>query len=703
MAAEAADEPFVEWTAERVDTGGRPIRVLVSAPDGIYAAGPGCCAHLGRDGRWRPLDEAAPMLRAGVSALLPGADDLWAAVAGGVAVLSGSRWHLTDDTFGAGWGGPLALAERPDASGAPLLWVGTSAGVLARRALSPAGEGLAPVARLPGAIRAIAPGPDGLLLATDAGLYAWAGDGEPALRHGAPARALLPWHGGWLAATADGIAGTAAAPPQGVPPQRDIRGLAVDAGGALWAATPRGLVRADAAGWHYHQGPRWLPADDVLAVAASPAGGVYAATPGGLARLRPGATTLAARADALLHRLRTRHLRLGAYVEETVDGRPVPSDNDGLWTGMYLAAECHRFAATAAEDARASADQAFAALERLEAVTTIPGYPTKAIVEAGAGDPADGPWYPSADGRWLWKGNCSSDEIVGHMYGCTLYFDLVADAAGRARVAALVGRIMGAILDNGLRILEFGRRTRWGYWYPEAVNGPECRWGDRGLNSLEILSHLRVAEHVTGDPRYAEAYAGLALAHGYARNTLLCKVDLPGHVNHSDDELAFLAYEPLLRYERDADLRALYLESLRRSWAFEEPERNPLWNFVWAACGGPEAAGEDPARWLDPAVRTLREIPTDTVAWPVANGARCDVALAPRPDRHGHPELTRVLPYDEMAVTRWNGNPYRAEAGDARIEGDGVHFLLPYWMGRHHGWIAAPRAGGDAGRRGSEA
>jgi hypothetical protein len=44
-----------------------------------------------------------------------------------------------------------------------------------------------------------------------------------------------------------------------------------------------------------------------------------------------------------------------------------------------------------------------------------------------------------------------------------------------------------------------------------------------------------------------------------------------------------------------------------------------------------------------------------------------------------------VLPYDELPIGRWNGNPYRLDGGDGgRSEGDGVYFLLPYWMGRYH-------------------
>ncbi|MEY3283202.1 MAG: hypothetical protein RIR86_1215, partial [Acidobacteriota bacterium] len=42
-------------------------------------------------------------------------------------------------------------------------------------------------------------------------------------------------------------------------------------------------------------------------------------------------------------------------------------------------------------------------------------------------------------------------------------------------------------------------------------------------------------------------------------------------------------------------------------------------------------------------------------------------------------------PYDELPMSKWNGNPYRLDGGsDGRREDDGAYFLLPYWMGRYH-------------------
>ena len=44
-----------------------------------------------------------------------------------------------------------------------------------------------------------------------------------------------------------------------------------------------------------------------------------------------------------------------------------------------------------------------------------------------------------------------------------------------------------------------------------------------------------------------------------------------------------------------------------------------------------------------------------------------------------------VLPYDELPMSKWNGNPYSLDGGNGgRSEDDGAYFLLPYWMGRYH-------------------
>jgi hypothetical protein len=322
------------------------------------------------------------------------------------------------------------------------------------------------------------------------------------------------------------------------------------------------------------------------------------------------------------------------------------------------------------------------ALLRLEAITGIPGFPARSFIRVGQDlQPSDGEWHDTPDGLWRWKGDTSSDEIVGHYFVYPLYYDLVADEDEKPALRAAVERITNHILDNGYQLIgPGGKRTRWGWWGPDAI------WEDpdeTGLRALHILSHLRVAQHMTNDPRlrsrYGAAYEELIRTHKYHWLTRNQKVMVPGHVNHSDDELAFLSYYPLLRYEADPALVDVYRQSLERSWQVERPERNPLWNVIYAVGAG--AAEFD----RDATVRTLRAIPMDLVAWTITNSGRQDVPVDPMSDRFKRRQALIVLPHDELPMLKWNGNPYTMDGGSAgRSEDDGAYFLLPYWMGRYH-------------------
>ena len=138
-----------------------------------------------------------------------------------------------------------------------------------------------------------------------------------------------------------------------------------------------------------------------------------------------------------------------------------------------------------------------------------------------------------------------------------LYYDIVADEPMAKQIRGLVARITDHIIDHGYYYVgPSGRPTTWGVWAPERLNHDLKWFGDRGLNSLEILSHLKVAEYITGDAKYSRAAKELIEKHAYAMNTIDQKMLWPQDaVNHSDDELAFLAYYPLLWYERGPKLR----------------------------------------------------------------------------------------------------------------------------------------------------
>jgi hypothetical protein len=473
----------------------------------------------------------------------------------------------------------------------------------------------------------------------------------------------------------------------------------------FWIGTDQGAIRhnislrfglRDKAPWEtndwafeYFGGKRWLPDDRVTGIGfeTNSSGNdiTWIETPKGFSRVEYKEMTLAEKSKAFVERVRARHVRHGLTADSMLQtpgdlstNRTVSSDNDGLWTQMYVAAEAFRHKVTGEADARTNARQGFEAMLRLEEITGIPGFHARSFIKVGDDiQPQDGEWHDTADGKWRWKGDTSSDEIVGHYFGYAVYYDLVADEAEKQKIRGVVTRMTDHILNNNYQLIDVdGKRTRWGWWGPEEI------WADpdeTGLRALHILSHLRVAIHITGSPRYEQTYNELISKHRYHLLTRNQKVNYPGRVNHSDDELAFLSYYPLFNYETDPKLREVYVQSLERSWQVERPERNPLWNFIYAVgSGGKEFDRSE-------ALLTLKQIPMDQISWAVSNSHRLDVPIDNLNDRFDRKQALTVLPYDELPMSKWNGNPYRLDGGNGgRSEGDGVYFLLPYWMGRYH-------------------
>lgn len=470
-------------------------------------------------------------------------------------------------------------------------------------------------------------------------------------------------------------------------PCEDVRSVALS-GESILAATALGAAAFRDGRWHLYAGQRWLPDGDVLCASLDSDGCLWIGTSRGPAVVQGAEMTLERKAGLFLEKLRARHVRQG-YVTSCILQRPgdldsfihEASDNDGLWTALYVAAESFRYAVTKAPDAAANARESVNALIRLQEVTPIPGYPARAYVRTGEKVvKSTGEWHPTDDGSGEWKGDTSSDELDGHFFAFSIYHDLVADEHEKARVAGAAAAIADHLIRNGFLLIDLdGQHTTWGVFSPDLLNGP---WeAQRGLNSLEILSHLKATYHLTGEERFQQAYLDLVHNHHYALNTIKQKIIEPGHVNHSDDELAFLAYYPLLMYETDPDLRRIYTLSLERSWQIERPEACPLYNIIYSALTGRDGD-------IEASIRTLQEIPLDLISWTMRNSGRSDVVLDEVEGRFG--EVQSVVPVSpaERAVMKWNGNPYRLDGGsDGREEDDGTFFLLPYWMGRYYGLL----------------
>ncbi|MGO8927674.1 MAG: hypothetical protein ACLQU3_12375 [Limisphaerales bacterium] len=531
-------------------------------------------------------------------------------------------------------------------------------------------------------------------------------------------------------------------------PWNDFTGIVAGADGKVWFTTHLGVIRFDGKEWQYRQGQRWLPHDDVAQAAVDAQGNAWFATAAGIGCIERRPMTLEAKAEFYEQEIEHYIKRTPfGYVAEAPlrqpgdksSADPQDSDNDGLWTAMYGAGECFAYGATSDLKAKERAKKAFEALRFLQKVTQgcahapPKGYIARSIRPIDWPDPNVGQlerdrqaqqhdrlwkvyeprWPKSADGKWFWKSDTSSDELDGHYFFYPLYYDFCADTeAEREPVREVVREVTDHLLTHGFVLIDHdGKPTRWAVYGPRYLNHDPLWWQERGLKSLSILSYLAVAEHVTADPKYAAAARELIDREGYAQNAMHPKVQHgPGSGNQSDDEMAFMCYYGLLRCSHDEQLKSLMRYSFYRYWLNEAPEMNPFFNFAYAALSlnatAPSPFGEFSVRpwpgWHEDAMATLYGFSLDRLNWPLRNSHRLDVIFLPpvrsidlesldERGRRGNRVNGKVLPVENRHFNHWNTDPWELDYGGNGNElAAGTVFLLPYYMGLYHGFIQKP-------------
>ena len=245
----------------------------------------------------------------------------------------------------------------------------------------------------------------------------------------------------------------------------------------LWIGTTRGAIRMTDGDFHYFAGRRWLPDEHVTAIAAGDHA-VYVATPKGLGIIQYEwhLDQWGQRRLGFTYKLEWDN-ELQQYVREV-------SDNDGGYSGNYLAAQSYRFAVTQDPEARARAVDTFRSLCWLE--------------DHGSGGEA-AEWHDTSDGAFEWKGDTSSDEVCSHFYATKLFLGHVAQGDEIEQAKRHLNRIANHIADNGWKLIDLdGQPTRWGRWDPEYFTTEEGMY-DRGLQALQVLSFMKTAEALGGD------------------------------------------------------------------------------------------------------------------------------------------------------------------------------------------------------------
>lgn len=524
----------------------------------------------------------------------------------------------------------------------------------------------------------------------------------------------------------------------------DFTCLSPSPNGQVWFGTTLGAIRYDGEDFRYRQGLRWLPDDFVKDIALDEKGNAWFATNKGVGVIEFVPMTLAEKANFYEDEIDkyNRRTPFGYVLEVGVDApgdkshvSKHDSDNDGLWTSMYGAGECYAYAATKDPKAKKRAKDVFEAMKFLGDVTQggefspDPGYIARSILPTSGPNPNDGRlerdkhgkahgdtlwkvfeprWPVSVDGKWYWKGDTSSDELDGHYYFYSLYYDLVAETeTEKERVRQHVKKLTDHLVSHDFQLFDHdGKPTRWARFSPKELNA-DLNWAfDRGINSLSILSYLITTAHITGDDSYRKIARELIDKHGYMQNAHNPKTHRgAGTGNQSDDEMIVMCFYNLLKYTTDPEIKSRMALSFWSYWRIIEPEMNPFFNYAIGATNKgiicEDAWGKhrtDPkGNWLAESAETLLRFPLDRFNWAHKNSHRLDIIHLEKWTQafdersvsgKGKRTNGNVIPVDETHFNHWNHDRWRLDnGGNGQSLADGAVYLLPYYMGLYYGFI----------------
>jgi hypothetical protein len=480
--------------------------------------------------------------------------------------------------------------------------------------------------------------------------------------------------------------------------------------GSMWVGTKTGIVRFAADGSHTLLfSRRWLLDDAVTDIAFDGKGNAWVATEKGVSAIMRTAMNLAAKQDYFYDVLMHRHIRAPwiagqchlPVAGDTSRWEPEDDDNDGEYTGNYLAMESFRFAVTQNPDAREKAQKAFQFLKTLKEVTNGDGYFARTIVPIEWGNkvhdgnrsykatelaeekvkeprfkPLEMRWHPSADGKWLWKGDASSDEWCGHMMGYFFYYELAATADEKKQISMHVASLVDHLIAHDFSMMDTdGTHTRWSVWSPSLLN-KDPEWSpDRCQNSMELLTFLKLAYYLTKDEKYQEHYLRLINKEHYLQNMAGIMEQNPAWFIYFDVTLQAYLYPILLHCEKDPGLLAFYRQHMDKWMTHRINDRNPLINFLYCYARNKKIE-------LNTSLEFLRNTPLDLVDWPIDHSKREDIQLVHKPVLDEW-QVNELPPAAIRGTIRWDKNPWTVSSGAPNTEREPVFWLYPYWMGRY--------------------
>jgi hypothetical protein len=521
---------------------------------------------------------------------------------------------------------------------------------------------------------------------------------------------------------------------------------AYDANGGVWFGTTKGVIKYENGDFKYRFSRRWLPDDHVNDIKIAKNGTAWIATDQGVASIQPVSMSFKQKAEYFTKQTEERHNRMGFIAHNTLKKQfdsnsweHAISDNDGMYTAMYGAAQAFRYAVTGEKEAKELADRSFKACKWLVDITHEPGFPARVIIPSDwhepvnekfgreynkrkqQGDPLWKDIYPrfpkTKDGKYMWKCDTSSDELAGHFFFYSVYYDLVAKTPEEKKsVADVVGSITDHIIRHGYKLVDHdGKVTRWGNFSPEYFNSV-YGYDQRGLNAMMMLSFLNVAKQVTGDTKYDIEGEKLRQQYNYHIFSLHPKEYFPPeNVVSWDNNLCLMSLYSLIKNEKDPSLLLMYRQALENAWLHLSKQKNAFWDIIYQSLANEFTVQVDqkyfenkqlfPENHLyvpsvieshykpvnDPSyiVDNLQKMPLDLIGYAMDNSHRLDVVFDPTPRQDpsiGWRVDGYALAIDERPHVRQDRDSFELKSlgSGGYEENEGSFFLLPYYMSAYY-------------------
>ncbi|MBE6785711.1 MAG: Ig-like domain-containing protein [Ruminococcaceae bacterium] len=217
----------------------------------------------------------------------------------------------------------------------------------------------------------------------------------------------------------------------------------------------------------------------------------------------------------------------------------------------------------------------------------------------------------------VYKGDTSSDEIIGHLFLYKLAYDILApeDPELKAMLEETMEKFAQHLVDNSYTMVDgSGQPTTWAKFSRIYFHNGQTLGGSP-LNSLVILTAFKVAAYITGNQKWEDEYRMAALAEGYEYAEIMtqeleryemCILEFANSVspvlgfilrpivgtemfktlyriilNYSDEEMAMLGFYTLFQLEDDEELLEYYREALDGWWYSMSFSENALWYYVY--------------------------------------------------------------------------------------------------------------------------